>query len=120
MANVLARTIPIATTTTDLTVIGGASVLFGWTWIETTGSAVANVELYDGSGTNGALIVPVALNSGESTRDLWGHPGLGVQTGLFLHVVSGSVKGSLWIVPGEVYDEYVIEQGYRGVFGHNV
>ena len=118
--SVLARTLPIATTTTDTTPITGTLVLFGWTWIETTGSAAAGVELYDGSSTGGALIVPVALNQGESTRDLWGHPGLHVQTGLFLHVTSGSIKGSLWYVPGNVYDEYVIEQGYRGVFGHTV
>jgi hypothetical protein len=112
-----ASTFPIPTTTTDVALVGGASVLTFYGFTETTGAAAAEVQLFDGSGTNGALIVDVALLQGESTRDLIPAPGLMVSVGLFLHVVSGSVQGSVWTVPGDLVDDWVITQGYRPVFG---
>lgn len=106
-----ARTVPIATTTTDEKLVGGASILTFYNFTETTGSASAEVELYDGDDATGALIVNVTLNQGESTRDPLPKPGLGCRQGLFLNVVSGSIKGSVWIVPGEIIGPYVAVQG---------
>ncbi len=106
-----ARTRPIATTTTDLLLVGGASILTFYNFTETTGGAGAEIELYDGEAATGARIVSVTLTGGESTRDLIPKPGLGCYVGLFLHVVSGSIKGAVWTVTGELVGPYVAVQG---------
>jgi hypothetical protein len=60
---------------------------------ETTGTAGAIFELYDGSGVNGTLIDTIALSAGQSTRDyyrLHEYPYFG---GLYLDVISGDITG---------------------------
>ena len=107
--------IPIPTTTTDLSLLGGASVLTGWSFIETTGAAAAELQLFDGSSTTGALITDISLTQGQSTRDLMCANGVQIRFGLFMHVVAGSVRGSVWAVPGELYNDFMVGQGYRAV-----
>jgi hypothetical protein len=60
---------------------------------ETSGSAAAAFDIYDGTGTGGVLIDTIALSAGQSTRDYyrsWEYPYDG---GLWLQVVSGTFKG---------------------------
>lgn len=111
-----ARTLPIATTTASGLLVGGASILTFYGFTETTGAAGAEVELIDGDGTSGAVIVNVTLQQGESTRDLIPAPCLNVRTGLYLHVVSGSIKGSVWIVPAELAEPFELTQGEHPVW----
>lgn len=111
-----ARTISIAETATDAQLVGGAVVVLGWSWIEATGSAAAEVDLYDGTGTNGSLIVPIALNQGESTRDWLAGPALHARGGLYMDVVSGSVRGAVWVIPAVDLDPYLVEQGDAAVW----
>lgn len=108
-----ARTTPIATTTTGELLVGGALLLVGWSFIETTGAAVAELALYDGSSNGGALIADIALSAGESVRDLISGAGLACYTSLFLDVVAGSIRGAVWTHPATVIDGYAFAEGYR-------
>jgi len=111
-----ARTQPIAATTIDLLVVGGASLLRGWSFVEPTGSAAASIELYDGTGVDGAYIVGITLDPGESTRDWLADGGIGCLVGLYLHVVSGEVQGATWVSPAILLDGFAIAEGVRPVW----
>ena len=63
----------------------------GWSFIETTGAAAATLELFDGSSTGGATIA--------------------VRVSLFLNVISGSIRGAVWVVPAERLEPYEALQG---------
>lgn len=91
-------TLPVGPTTTDVLILGRDGILFGWSFIEVTGTANAEIDLYDGTTAGGALIAAVALQPGQSTRD--NSPGLGIAltVGLYVHIVAGSVRGALWVV----------------------
>lgn len=75
----------------------GDYFLYGWAVLETTGAAGALIELFDGSDVNSPSIVPIALKAGESSRDWLGAPGITLDRGLFVSVLSGTVRGSVWI-----------------------
>lgn len=92
-----AQVAPFGPTTVDVEPFIGPNILHGWSWVETTGLARAHVELTDGK--NGALIVPITLSAGQSTRDWLDGRGIYVVSSLFIHVLSGSVRGSLWATP---------------------
>lgn len=111
-----ARTTPIPTTTADRLLIGGALLLHGWAFVETTGADPAELELIDGSGTNGALVVPITLSSGESTRDTFPGTGIGIYTSLFLNIVSGSVRGAVWTTPATIIEGHAFAQGVRPIW----
>lgn len=64
---------------------------------ETTGTASATVDLYDGTGTDGLWVDSIALSPGQSTRDYYLPGQYPYRTGLFLDVVSGSVRGAVTV-----------------------
>lgn len=92
------QTLPILARTTDLNAIGRGTLLLGFSFIESTGVASAEVDILDGNDANGALVAAVSLQAGQSTRDTFGTHGVYCQSGPFLHVVSGSIRGALWYV----------------------
>lgn len=77
--------------------LAGAIRLGGWSFAETTGAAVAQVELWDGGPGGGETVALVSLAAGGSTDRSC--PGLGVliQSGLSVNVLVGSVRGSVWV-----------------------
>jgi hypothetical protein len=75
----------------------GDFYLAGFSLLETTGAAGALVELFDGSDTNSPSVAPIALKASESTREWFGVPGITLDRGLFLSVLSGAVRGSVWL-----------------------
>lgn len=89
---------PINTTTTDINVFGRATLVMGYAFLETTGAAIAEVDLIDGNSVGGTLMAPVALSAGQSTRDTFSPYGLFAEMGPYLHVVTGSVRGALWYI----------------------
>lgn len=91
--------------------VGGASYVLGWSLREATGGAGAQVELYDGTSTDGMLAATITLAANESTRDLIPAPGLLFDVGLFVDVSGGEVAGSLWVLPATLYAEYALVQG---------
>jgi hypothetical protein len=78
-------------------VLGPGSLLMGWALLETTGVASATAEIWDGQDATGQLLVPISLTAGQSTRDWLAGDGVLSQSGLFLNVVSGTVRGVVWV-----------------------
>lgn len=104
--------INIPATSTDLAFVTRGGRLFGWAVEESTGSATAKLELMDGTSNNGQRIVPITLLANESTRDVWGKPGVLIQTGVWLHLVAGSVRGTIYFLP--LSEEEILRQaGYQ-------
>ena len=75
---------------------GGRSLIMGWSLLETTGTAAATVEIWDGQDATGQLIAAISLDPGESTRDWLGPEGIETDIGLFVRVIGGSVRGAVW------------------------
>lgn len=93
------KAVPVPTTTSDKTPYTTRGQLTGWSFRETTGSATATVELYDGSSTGDILLASIALASAGTAQQGPGSSGVRIRNGVYLHVVSGSVKGTLYIRP---------------------
>lgn len=89
-------------TTTGTILISGRGVLTGWALKETTGAAVATLNIWDGTDNRGLLLAPVNLAANESTRDWFSDWGIAFSRGLFVEVLSGSVSGALWVIPQEL------------------
>jgi hypothetical protein len=79
-------------------VFGGDSLVVGWSFKETTGTAPAECWLIDGNDANGQPFAFITLLAGQSVRDVVNDFGLNITTGIFVRVVSGSVQGSVWSV----------------------
>lgn len=94
-----AEHINFAATTQSLPVVTRQGLLFGWSFEESTGGAVAQLELIDGSSDNGNRIVPITLLANQSTRDIWGYPGIWCDSGVFCSVLAGSVSGTIFYKP---------------------
>lgn len=77
--------------------VGGAVLLGGYSFIESTGAAPAQLDLIDGGSNGGILLVTISLGAGVSTTKITLGRGLAVSSGLFLKVNLGSVRGSLWL-----------------------
>ena len=77
-------------------IVSGDVYLAGWSVRETTGAAVAQLDLFDGNGNGGVLVASIALAAGASdARSLGGHL-LVIRNGLTVVVNSGAVTGALW------------------------
>lgn len=79
------------------TVIGGFVVLYGWAIRETSGSATAQLDIYNGAQASGDDIISIALAAGQSTREWFGPQGLELQIGYYPNLVSGAITGSVFI-----------------------
>jgi hypothetical protein len=81
----------------------GAGRFCGWSLIEPSGAAAATVELYDGMDTGSQLLAVINLPVGGAAPTGVSHDGVEVREGMFLSVVTGSVRGVVWArlpVPG--------------------
>lgn len=104
--------IHIATTTVGQQFITRGGRLYGWGFEETTGTTPALCSLIDGTNAGGQTIVPISLLANESTRDFFGKPGLRVRNGVFLNVISGSVRATIWML-GLSDEEIARQAGYE-------
>lgn len=104
--------IHVTTTTVDAQFITRSGRLYGWAFEETTGASPALVSLIDGSSAAGQVIVNVSLLANESTRDVWGKPGIGIRNGVYLRVFSGSVRVTIYFL-GLSDDEIAYQAGYE-------
>lgn len=95
-----AQTLPVDQTAVDVDALTVPGILHGWAWHNPSLVARADLTLTDGP--NGALIVPISLSPGQSTRDWLSGTGIQIVAGITVHVVSGTVEGALWFRPLEV------------------
>lgn len=82
-------------------VVQGRGVLKGWAFRETTGAAVATLNLWDGTNNAGLLLSPLGLASAGHESIWLGEQGVSYTRGLFIEVTAGSVIGALWVMPQE-------------------
>lgn len=90
------RALPIADTGNNKVLTNRPCRLYGFNFVESTGSAAAACRLVDGGDINGAAIAEISLTPGQSVRDWFGQPGILVESGLTLWVLSGGVRGTVW------------------------
>lgn len=114
-----ARTIPVDTTTTSKVLAAGLTLVRFWSFRETTGGAPAVFELFDGSGPNGALIASISLSQGESTRDPLPNSGCAAFAGLYLDVISGSIRGAVWTSQATLDNGFAYAAGALPVWSGN-
>ncbi len=91
-----ARAIQIPTTTADQVVLGPRAIMYGWTLRETTGSAAAVARLHNGQDSTGPIAASIGLVAGGSEIQGPAGPGVLMDAGVYLEVVSGSVEGSVF------------------------
>jgi hypothetical protein len=89
--------VTIPATTGTLQVINGSGTLLQLVMEETTGSATARFELWDGRNTGGEYLGPWTLSAGQSFDNAYPPHGIVFRSGLFLNVTSGSVAGAAHI-----------------------
>jgi hypothetical protein len=77
-------------------IVTGDVYLAGWSLRETTGAAVAQLDLVDGGDSGGVIVASIALAAGDSKVATFGGHLLTIQNGLFVAVNAGSVTGALW------------------------
>lgn len=76
---------------------GGPGRLMGLSLRETTGAAGAQVEVVDGTDSQGEPVMTVALSPGESTREWFGPHGILLERGCFYQVNSGTVDAFAFV-----------------------
>jgi hypothetical protein len=89
----LLRVIPIQYNTA----MGTGAVLFGYSIYETTGSATAQLNIYNGRDNTGLLVLPIVLAKSQGAEDWFGPSGIHMSVGIYPSVISGSVNGSLFV-----------------------
>lgn len=98
--------IPIPTTTTSKRLYTLGCRVARLSLAETTGGGAAKVEIYDGSNDQGTLVSVIDLASGTSYNDHFKMYQFPIFNGLYLKVVSGSVKGSVTVIPKDAWDHW--------------
>lgn len=97
--------IPVPADGADHQLINTECKMIGWSLRETTGAAAAVAQLFSGGGTGGvqAAEIPFATGDGQP----FGIPdgGLVCNGGLFLHMVSGTIRGAVWVRVRERVEE---------------
>jgi hypothetical protein len=92
----VARNLPVPVTSADVTVSTNAENVTGWSFRETTNAASAELQLIDGQSNNGDVVAEITLTPGQSIRDMAGSWCLGMDRGVTVHMISGTVRGSIW------------------------
>lgn len=81
--------------TADKAAIGMGGKLMGYTMRETTGSAGAVIELFDGGSTGGQSFLAQGLGNGNSNTVWFGDVGLDIESGIFMHNITGTAD--VWL-----------------------
>jgi hypothetical protein len=87
---------PVVTSGTGVLVYG-AGCITDIELEETTGSATASCTIHDGTQDNQQAMRDYTLLAGQSTSEQWGHHWLPFEEGLYLHTLTGSIKGSITV-----------------------
>lgn len=95
----LRRIIPIGIDSTrpSAALYGRACRVHGFAFAETTGLAVAQLVLVNGSSATSGGQLPVNINASGSAREWFGESGITFDDGVFLSNVAGTWSGSVFI-----------------------
>lgn len=86
-----------ATGTSGPFALSGDVLIGGWSFVESTGAGSAAFDLVDGGDVNGGLLAAITLDPGQSIRDILPGKGVILRTGLFIKILSGAIRGSIWV-----------------------
>jgi hypothetical protein len=89
--------VPFGPTGASFLPLTGDVLLAGWSVAESTGAAVASLDIFDGTDATGSLLASIRLAANESVQDSLPQPGVDAKVGLFVRVNAGSVIGALWL-----------------------
>ena len=94
------------------TIIHGAGCIVYHSAVETTGSAAAQINIFDGNASNGELIFNYTLLANQSTSE--GNPihTWQFERGLYLSTVSGSVQGTMIVWLDHVCGRWLLAAHY--------
>ena len=87
-----ANTVPVSATGL---VAGRRSLVNGFSFTETSGTASASVQLISGATATGVLVATVNLAPSESAREYIPWPFILFKYGIFVVVASGAITGSV-------------------------
>jgi hypothetical protein len=85
------RPVSLRAVTADTPLIGMGGRLMGWALRESTGASFAALEFYDGASAGGTLIAPINIGQGGFLTFWYGDVGIDVESGIFVHMVAGSM-----------------------------
>lgn len=80
-------------------VVGSALILMGFSIVNESTTAEAEVDLFDGVDAESTPTFPITLLPQESVRDWFGDRGINMLVGLFASAAIGGVKGSVFWYP---------------------
>lgn len=109
--------IHLAATAISAPFIARGGRLYGWAFEESTGAAPAQFVVVDGASAGGTTIAAITLLANESTRDIWGKPGIRVRSGVYLSMISGSIRGTIFYLT--LSEEEIYERALREAAGVN-
>jgi hypothetical protein len=89
------RSLPLGTPAVSRQVDHGCGWVRRISLRETSGSAAAELEFYDGTNDAGALLDSISLSAGQSTRDYYRVGEYPYEGGLYLDVLSGTFTGTV-------------------------
>lgn len=77
----------------------GPGIIVGWSFAETSGTAVANLHLHDGTDASGPIIASISMLAGGGNTFGPGWPGIPVYNQLWSHNHAGTWEGAIYYVP---------------------
>lgn len=93
------RIISLTSTNAPKLLISFAGLLTGWSVRETSGTAAADLQAYDGRDSGGQLLATIGLASGGSSALSMALPGWPFRTGLYVAAGSGAWEAVFVVVP---------------------
>lgn len=90
--------IPFPASAGSVPIMGGDTLVTAYSFTETTGTASAQVEIFDSTGAGGASLRVINIAAGQTVSDDFGPLGVLCRSGVFLQVNSGTVRGSFVVV----------------------
>lgn len=91
------RPLPTGTINASKSLLNMACILTGFSFREAAGTpALAQLELFDGADNTGGLVSAIAIAASGSVQVGQGIEGVICQQGLFLSMIAGTVRGSVW------------------------
>lgn len=93
------RALQVLSTDGSRTLISTGCLLIGWSFSETTGTAIANLALFNGQSSAGSRVASIGMVAGGGSNAGPGWPGIPVPDGLYVATGAGAFRGAVWVIP---------------------
>lgn len=82
---------------TDQLVWGRDGWLMAYHIVEPTATSGVDAEFRDSGNASGTMLIPAYLIAGRAAMLSFFPQGVPIRSGLFLHMIAGQLRGTLWI-----------------------